>query len=152
RIDEHEDGHGGIERGAKGWRRGGTHGYSAPAPPAAACASISGHSASLPGPGAAADAVALAGPPSSFMEARNSTLPGAVSVMLPPSSRIPAPPAASRRCFGAVMRTAPVTLATVTAWSAVSRVAPDWLCAATLPLAACSRMPVSVLGLSGSAA
>ena len=84
--------------------------------------------------------------PNSFIPALNSTFPGPLKVMFPPSIRIAAPAAVSRMCLGAVTFTMPVVLATLTALSAVSLVAPCWLCVFTLPVAACSWMPVSVLG------
>ena len=88
--------------------------------------------------------LALAPPVNTFIPALNSIIPGPFSVMLPGCMSIAAPAAVSRMWLGAAILTMPVVLATSIALSAVSLVAPLWLCVFTLPLAAWKLMPVSV--------
>jgi hypothetical protein len=68
--------------------------------------------------------------------------------MLPPSSLRYAPCAVSSACCFAAIVTDLVMLASVISLSAVILVSSDWLWLLTLPLAACSLMPVSWFGLA----
>ena len=80
--------------------------------------------------------------PNSFIPALNSTFPGPLSVMFPPSILHRSPRGGEQDVLGRRdLRTIPVVLATLTALSAVIFVAACWLCVFTLPVAACQLDP-----------